>query len=166
MNPSRILPDLQCSLLCEDVRQEANGNFFVTGILSYIRVPQLPITALRLFVFNRWTAGVGQFVEVVRLVAPDQTTVVRQGNPLKFKLDDPAQNMTNVTVLQQIPFAAPGVYSIEVLIEDVMKLRYPLPVVVIPPNRGGGPGARPPGAAPEGGGAPPPANPAPPPSTP
>ena len=56
--------------------------------------------------------------------------------------------------------------EIEVLIEDVMKLRYPLPVVVIPPNRGGGPGAKPPGAAPEGGGAPPPANPAPPPSTP
>ena len=33
MNPSRILPDLQCSLLCEDIRQEANGNFILLGTI-------------------------------------------------------------------------------------------------------------------------------------
>ena len=34
MTPTRILPDLQCSLLCEEVRQEANGNFFLLGIID------------------------------------------------------------------------------------------------------------------------------------
>ena len=32
-----------------------------------------------LCVFNRWTAGIGQFTENVRLIAPDQTTVLRKG---------------------------------------------------------------------------------------
>ena len=48
MNPTRILPDLQSSLLCEEVRQEANGNFFLIGVVTLIRVPQLPIVAARL----------------------------------------------------------------------------------------------------------------------
>ena len=45
MQPTRILPDLQCCLLCEQVRQEANGNFFLIGVLDFLRVPQLPVTA-------------------------------------------------------------------------------------------------------------------------
>ena len=64
MQATRILPDLQASLLCEEVRQEANGNFFLVGVINLIRVPQLPVVAGRLCVFNRWTAGIGQFTEV------------------------------------------------------------------------------------------------------
>ena len=48
MQPTRILPDLQCSLVCEEVRQEMNGNFIIIGVLNYVHVPQLPVTALRL----------------------------------------------------------------------------------------------------------------------
>ena len=79
MNPTRILPDLQCSLVCEEVRQEANGNLFLIGVFNFIRVPQLPVVVGRLCIFNRWTAGIGQFNESVRLIAPDQTTIVQQG---------------------------------------------------------------------------------------
>jgi hypothetical protein len=74
MQATRILPDLQASLLCEEVRQEANGNFFLIGVVNFIRVPQLPIVAGRLCVFNRWTAGIGQFTESVRLIAPEPTS--------------------------------------------------------------------------------------------
>ena len=76
MQPSRILPDLQCSLLCEEVRQEVNGNLFLIGVVNVIRLPQLPLVAGRICLFNRWTAGIGQFVETVRLIAPDQTAVI------------------------------------------------------------------------------------------
>ena len=132
MQPSRILPDLQCSLLCEDIRQEASGNFILLGVLNLVRVPQLPVTAFKICVFNRWTAGVGQFTETVRLLAPDQTTVMRKGE-VKFALQDASHTATNVTVLGQVEFTAPGVYFVEVLVDDVMKLRYPLPVAVVPP---------------------------------
>src|SRR5215831_4967157 len=133
MQPTRILPDLQCSLLCEEIRQEVTGNFFLVGVINLIRVPQLPVVALKLSVFNRWTAGVGQFTETVRFVAPDQTTLLRKGE-VKFALQDAALHATNVTVFAQVEFKVPGTYYIEVLVDDVMKLRYPVPVILAPPQ--------------------------------
>jgi hypothetical protein len=132
MTPSRILPDLQCSLLCEDVRQEATGNFILIGVVGNVRVPQLPVSALKLCLFNRWTAGVGQFTESVRFVAPDQTTVLRK-NEIKFVLHEPAHNATTVTVWGQVKFETPGIYYVEVVVDDVMKLRFPVSIAVVPP---------------------------------
>ena len=147
MNPTRILPDLQCSLLCEEVRQEANGNFFLIGVINFIRVPQLPITALKLILFNRWTAGVGQFVETTRFIAPDQTTVLRKCE-VKFALQDAMHNATTVPVFPQIEFKTAGLYYVEVLVDDVMKVRYPVPLIHTPlPNQ---PGPQPPPPAPQG----------------
>jgi hypothetical protein len=140
MTPSRILPDLQCSLICEDIRQEINGNFILVGILNYINVPQLPVTALKLCFFNRWTAGFGQFNETVRLIAPDQSTVLRKSD-LKFALQDVNLHATNVTVLGQVKFEAAGAYHVEVLVDEVMKLRFPLVVNIVqqPPGQQGAP---------------------------
>jgi hypothetical protein len=135
MQPSRILPDLQCALICEDVRQEANGNFIIIGVINFVRVPQLPVTAAKLCFFNRWTAGLGQFVESVRLIAPDQTTVLRKSE-VKFSLEDAALHATNVTVFGQVQFEVPGTYFVEVLVDDVMKIRFPLSVAVIKPPTG------------------------------
>lgn len=134
MQPTRILPDLQCSLLCEEVRQEVTGNFILIGVINFIRVPQLPVVALKLTLFNRWTAGLGQFSETARLVAPDQTTVLRKGE-VKFALQDTALHATNVTVFTQVEFKGAGTYYVEVLVDDVMKLRYPVPVIVAPPQQ-------------------------------
>jgi hypothetical protein len=145
MTPTRILPDLQCSLMCEEVRQEANGNFFLIGVINFIRVPQLPVVAFKLSVFNRWTAGIGKFTESVRLIAPDQTTVLRKGE-VKFNLQDAAFHATNVTLFGQVEFKTPGTYFVEVLVDDVMKLRYPVPVMLAPQQQQ--PGGQPP-AAPE-----------------
>ena len=138
MNATRILPDLQCSLLCEDVRPEANGNFILVGVIGVVRVPQVPVTAFKLCVFNRWTAGLGQFTESVRLVAPDQTTVLRKGQ-VRFALQDAAHHATNVTVFPQVEFPGAGVYYVEVLVDEVMKISFPLPVAVVQPPQGAQP---------------------------
>ena len=132
MEATRILPDLQASLLCEEVRQEANGNLFLIGVINFIRVPQLPIVAARLCIFNRWTAGIGQFTETVRLIAPDQTTVIGKSE-MKFELRDPALSATEVMVFGQVEFKTAGTYFVEVLVDDVMKLRYPVPLIHAPP---------------------------------
>lgn len=143
MTPTRILPDLQCSLLCEEVRQEITGNFILVGVINFIRVPQLPVVALKLSLFNRWTAGVGQFTETVRLIAPDQTTVLRKGE-VKFALQDAALHATNVTMFAQVEFKTAGTYYVEVLVDDVMKLRYPVPVLLAPSQTQPQPPAPPP----------------------
>jgi hypothetical protein len=135
MQATRILPDLQGSLICEDVRQEVNGNFILIGIIGYVNVPQLPVVAFKLCVFNRWTAGIGQFTESVRLIGPDQTTVLRDSK-VKFQLQDPTHNATNVTVFGQVKFEAQGAYYVEVLVDEVLKLRYPIPVRLVQPPQG------------------------------
>jgi hypothetical protein len=132
MQPTRILPDLQCSLLCEEIRQEANGNFFLIGVINFIRVPQLPVVAFKLSLFNRWTAGIGQFTETDRLIGPDQTTVLRKGE-VKFALQDAVHNATTFTMFTQVEFKTAGIYYVEVLVDDVMKVRYPVPVIHTPP---------------------------------
>lgn len=119
--------------MCEEIRQEVTGNFFLIGVINFIRVPQLPVVAFKLSLFNRWTAGVGQFTESVRLIAPDQTTLLRKGE-VKFALQDAALHATNVTVFAQVEFKVAGTYYVEVLVDDVMKLRYPVPVIVAPPQ--------------------------------
>jgi len=43
---------------------------------------------------------------------------------------------TNVMVFGQVEFKAAGTYYIEVLVDDVMKIRYPVPVILAPaPNQ-------------------------------
>src|SRR5688572_18910317 len=126
MQATRILPDLQTSLLCQDVRQEMNGNFILIGVIGYgISVQQLPV-GLVVCVFNRWTAGIGQFTESIRLIGPDQTTVLRE-TKVKFALQDPTGNATNVSVIQ-VKLEQPGAHYVEVSVDDVLKLRYPVPV--------------------------------------
>ena len=66
----------------------------------------------------------------VRLVAPDGTTVLRK-SAFKFALQNPAQNTTNVSVFGQVEFKEQGTYTIEVLIDEVMKLRVPVPVILV-----------------------------------
>lgn len=133
MEASRIIPDLQSSLLCEQVRREANGNFFIIGVIGLLRVPKLPIAAAQLCVINRWCAGVGDFLETSRIVEPDQTTVLRKSE-VKFSLKDPAHHATNASVFGQVEFKHEGVYYVEIVIDDVLKLRYPVPVQVVQPQ--------------------------------
>lgn len=119
-----------------------NGNFILVGIINMVRVPQLPVAAAKLCLFNRWTAGFGQFTESVRMIAPDQTTVVRKSE-MKFALQDATQNATTVTVWGQVKFETAGTYYFEVLVDDVMKLRFPLSILVAPPEQAQGEGKRP-----------------------
>jgi len=132
MEATRILPDLQCSLLCEEVRQEITGNFFIIGVINFLRVPQLPVVAGRLCVFNRWTAGIGKFNETIRIIAPDQMTVLRKSES-KVELSDPSAHTTNIMFFGNVEFKVAGTYFVEVLVDDVMKLRYPIPVMHAPP---------------------------------
>jgi hypothetical protein len=120
------------------------------GIIGYVRVPQVPIKAFKLCIFNRWTAGVGQFTESVRFMGADGTTALRQSN-VRFALQDASHHATNVTLFTQIEFAAAGTYYVEVLVDDVMKLRYPVPIILQPPpaapQNPAAPPAEPPAAA-------------------
>jgi hypothetical protein len=56
----------------------------------------------------------------------------------KFQLPDPAMHATNVAIFGQVEFKTPGHYFVEVQVDDVMKIRYPLTVILQPPPEGQG----------------------------
>lgn len=132
MNATRILPELQASLMCESVHQETNGNLILVGVVNVVRVPQLPVATGRFCVFNRWTAGVGRFHTITRIVAPDGVTTLSEGGA-QFELRDPAHHATNVHLFANVELKTAGTYYIEVLVDNVMKLRCPVPVILAPP---------------------------------
>ena len=53
---------------------------------------------------------------------------------MKFELKDPSLHSTNVLVFGNIEIKTPGNYFVEVIVDDVMKLRYPIPVILAPPQ--------------------------------
>jgi len=106
------------------------------GVLTGLVVPQLPVTAHQIVCFNRWTAGVGEFTENVKVIAPDGSTALCE-NKIKYALKRPEDVLTNLHIFRNVELKEPGCYQVEVNVDDVLKLRYPFPVNLVPPNNQG-----------------------------
>lgn len=128
----KIYPDLQASLLCEDVRQETNGNFMLIGILGAVTVPALPITAHKLCLFTRWCCGAGSFRPLFRILLPDSTSVIASSGG-EFELKSVEDHLTQITVFGHVQFQQPGTHWVEAHLDDELKMRFPLPVRIVPP---------------------------------
>ena len=139
-----MIPDLQTSLLCDDVRQERNGKFILIGIFDGLVVAQLPAAFPRLCLVNRWCCGHGQFTQRSRLVGPDGTSVVCEGQPIPIGLADEHQIGTTVEVFANVPFRVQGPHWVEVRLDQRLRLRYPLHVKLVPPTASPAPGEVPP----------------------
>ena len=128
---AKNIPDLQGALVCEDVRQEINpASQTLVGVLSCLQSPQFPVTVLKLFVWVRWCAGRGEFTQKIRILKADESSLV-QDSVVKFQLADENASVTNVTLFGGVQFNEPGIYSIEVHIDEQLKLRFPFPVVQV-----------------------------------
>lgn len=122
----KMLPDLQASLLCDDVRQENNGKFIFIGIFDGLAVVQMPAIFPRICVANRWCCGEGVFSQKTRIVAPDGITEVAAGHKINVNLKDAAQSATSVEFFMNLRFNEMGMHWIEIYLDDYLKLRYPL----------------------------------------
>jgi len=128
-----IEPDLQFSVLCDDVRIENNGKFILVGLFEAIRARTFPVQHPVLFVINRWCNGEGQFREKTRLVSAINEPVM-EGPENTFLLKATTGVYTVVSRFTGIPFQHAGTYWVEVLLDDRLKQRYPLTLVKIEPK--------------------------------
>ena len=128
----KILPDLQACVLCEDVKQEINGNFMLIGVLGGVVVPVLPVTAGKLCLFIRWCCGVGKFGYRYRIMLPDNTSPIAMTEG-DFELRSADDHLTQVSVFGNVQFQQEGTYWVEAYVESQLKLRFPLPVRRVPP---------------------------------
>lgn len=127
-----ITPDIQSSILCDDVRQERNGKFILIGLFDAIVVQALPVRYPRLFMVTRWCSGQGEFKQRTRILRPDQSTVLVEGQNIPVRLQSPEATATNVEVFLNVEFQAEGTHWIEVLLDDDLAVRYPLRVATAP----------------------------------
>ena len=121
-----MLPDLQSSIICDDVRQERNGKFILIGIFDAIAMPKYPAVFPRLCLVNRWCCGDGEFTQQSRLLKPDGITVLTEAKPVGVKLASNTATATCVEIFMNLQFENPGIYWTEVLLDGQLKLRYPL----------------------------------------
>ncbi len=123
-----MIPDLQSSLICDDVRQERNGKFMLIGLFDAIHARRLPVTFGRMCLVTRWCSGEGTFTQRSRIMHPDQQTVLIEGKDVQVTLPDPEAAATGVEVFMNVSFPEAGTYWVEILLENDLRLRYPVRV--------------------------------------
>ncbi len=133
-----MTPDLQMSVLCDDVRQERSGKFILIGLFDVIGLSAFPTLFPRICIVNRWCCGQGSFRERTRIVGPDNGAVVVEGQEILVRLADGESSVTNVEFFLNVKIEKEGVYWVEIMIDGDLKLRYPLRVnrVSAPPPHG------------------------------
>lgn len=125
-----IIPDLQSAVLCDDVRQERNGKFILIGLFDAIMVQSFPARYPRLFMVTRWCSGEGEFHQRTRILKPDGTSVLVEGQNIPVNLHSTEATATNVEIFLNVEFQQEGTHWVEVLLDGDLKIRYPLRVGV------------------------------------
>lgn len=123
-----MIPDLQSSILCDDVRQERNGKFMLIGLFDAIASQTLPVRYPRLFMVTRWCSGQGEFQQQTRILKPDLSTTLVEGKVIPVRLQSPEATATNVEVFVNVSFEEAGTHWVEIMLNKDLKVRYPLRV--------------------------------------
>jgi hypothetical protein len=127
----RMIPDLQASFACEDVRVEASGAHTIVGIVNFIGAPALPVQLIKLCIWTRWSSGVGEFEQATRLIGPDEETVLAAATT-EFRLGNEDSHTTNVNIFGGVQFTQVGAHHVEILLDGELKLRFPIRVMLPP----------------------------------
>ena len=128
MTADSIIPDLQAAILCEDVRAEISGQQTLIGVIGAIPTPTLPIAFFKLCLWTRWCGGSGDFIQKCLIYDPEEDQAIAQAE-VPFSLSDLNAHATNVHFFGGVQFQKYGTYHVEVLIDDQIQLRIPVPVL-------------------------------------
>lgn len=129
----KIKPNLQFSVLCDDVKREDNGKFMLLGLFEAINAKEFPATHAALFVVNRWCKGEGDFVQKIRIVNSKDGSTVFQTDEQPFQLRDIDAHHTLVTKFSNLQFPNQGKYWLEVLLDNELFLNYPIMLTQLKP---------------------------------
>ena len=142
-------PDLQFSVLCDDVRREDNGKLMLIGLFELVGGAHYPMVYPGMAVVTRWCNGQGHYLQRVRLVdAENKVLMETPDSPVD--LHDMRATLTAVSLLRNVSFPKPGSYWVEILLDGDLKQRFSLAAAQVGPHPGGpGPGPDRPGWQPE-----------------
>lgn len=122
----KIKPNLQFSVLCDDVRREDNGKFMLIGLFEAISAKKFPAKHPALFVANRWCKGEGAFTQKIRIVNSKDNSLIFQTDEQAFDLADIDRHHTLMSRFNNLIFPNPGKYWLEVLLDGELVINYPI----------------------------------------
>jgi len=122
-----ISPTLLFSILCDDIRREDNGKFILLGLFETIGSKVFPATHPTIYVMNCWCSGLGAFKQRTRILDIKGSTLV-QDEETDFQLNNLKSKHRVIARFNNLLLALPGEYSVEVLLNGDLKVRYPLVV--------------------------------------
>ncbi len=126
----QIHPDLQASVLCEDVRNEIGGLQTLVGIIAAIPAPALPVRFFKLCLWSRWCGGQGNFLQQSFILGPEEGEPIVSAE-VKFTLQNMEANATNVNFFGGIQFSNFGIHHVEIHLNKQLRLRFPFNVVQV-----------------------------------
>ncbi len=125
MTTNHIEPSLLYSILCDDVRREENGKFILLGMFETVGAREFPAVHPALFIVNGWVSGVGAFRQYSRILDSTGQEIARD-QQTSFQLADLKSRHSVIARFGNIELSRPGEYAVEVLLNDDLKVRYPL----------------------------------------
>ena len=121
-----IKPNLQFSVLCDDVRREDNGKFMLLGLFETISSRKFPATHGSLSVVNRWCKGEGHFSQRIRIVSARDNSIIFQTEDQPFELKEINGHHTLISRFNNLVFQEPGKYWVEIMLDGELVLNYPM----------------------------------------
>lgn len=122
-----IIPSLLFSVMCDDVRREDNGKFILIGLFEAIGGFVFPIVHPTMYIVNCWCSGLGAFRQKTRIVNKDGA-VLAEDTETSFMLKDLRSKYRVIARFNNLKFEKADEYSVEIILNDDLKMRYPLVV--------------------------------------
>ena len=119
-------PELQFSVICDDIRREDNGKLILLGLFEVIAARQFPATHPRLFIANRWCKWDGRFKEKTRIVYSETKEVIVESPEVEVELADFSTHHTVLSQFDNVKFPGPGKYFVEILLNGELFRYFPI----------------------------------------
>ncbi len=124
----KIKPDINFTIVCDDVRQEMGGKISLMGLFENIYAAQFPAFHPRIAVCTEWIDGQGEFEVMMRIFSSDKKTVLRE-TVSKMNMLNPGMRHRDISVHLNLEFNLPGTYWIENYLDGEMINSIPLNIV-------------------------------------
>jgi hypothetical protein len=126
MTMIKINPDLQFSVLCDDVRREDNGKFMLLGLFEAISAQKFPALHHSMFIANQWVKGEGAFDQEIFIINSRDKSVIFKTDKQHFELPGIDAHHTLISRFANLEFPEPGKYWIEIVLDGKLVINYPM----------------------------------------
>ena len=117
-------PILQFSVLCDGVAKQGNKPVFIGVFSNFVRTGVIA----QFFIANRWIYGKGTFKQKIAIKDPDLNKTIAEIPDQEFVLKEEINSADIVNGFVNINFEKPGVYWVEISLDNELLMSYPLPV--------------------------------------